>query len=260
MYRYKAVGGTKVDNVAPDRCEFYSIVQDHFIGNAPPRPHPDVLESHRSTVSSFLNRAHGIIAQILSILDAGLGLQRGTLESLVSQERPSGTLLRAIRYAPQPLADRRTSLLKHTDIGAITFLCSAIGGLQILTPGSDPADEAAWKYVRPEPNCAIINLGDALVEWSGGILRSNMHRVTFPPGAQADVPKRSLAYLVRGNHKVSMKRLKSEKIPSAAEDGEVDMDASCEEWELSKNKALMAGTDCAKSRGGRDLGSRARFH
>ena len=58
-----------------------------------------------------------------------------------------------------------------------------------------------------------------------------------------------------------MKRLKSDKIPSAAEDGEVDMDVSCEEWELSKNKALKEGTDCAKSRGGRDLvGPRAKFH
>ena len=179
---------------------------------------------------------------------------------MVSQERPSGTLLRAIRYAPQPAADRRTSLLKHTDIGAITLLCSAVGGLQILTPGREPADEAAWKYVRPEPNCAIVNLGDSLVQWSGGILRSNMHRVTYAPGAQAEVSRHSLAYLVRGNHKVSMKRLKSEKIPSAAEDGEADMDLLCEEWELSKNKALRAGTDCAKSRGGRDLGSWARFY
>lgn len=158
-----------------------------------------------------------------------------------------------IRYPAQPLADRRQSLLNHTDIGAITFLCSAVGGLQILTPGSDPADEAAWRYVRPEPNCAIINLGDALVEWSGGILRSNMHRVTYPPGAQADYTRHSVAYLVRGNHSVSMKRLRSDKIPSAAEDGETDLDVSCEEWGLNKNRALEAGTDCARSRGGREL-------
>ena len=191
------------------------------------------------------------------MLDTGLGLQRGTLASLVSQQRPSGTLLRMIRYATQPLADRRSSLQKHTDIGAITFLCSAVGGLQILTPGSDPADEAAWRYVRPEPNCAIINLGDALVEWSGGILRSNMHRVTYPPGAQADYARHSLAYLVRGNNSVSMNRLRSDKIPSAAEDGEVELDVSCDEWGLNKNRALAAGADCARSRGGRDLvGSR----
>ena len=57
-----------------------------------------------------------------------------------------------------------------------------------------------------------------------------------------------------------MRRLRSEKIPSAAEDGEVDMDVSCVEWELSKNKALAAGTDCARSRGGRELGCRAKVY
>lgn len=245
----------KTDNGALDRCEFYAIVQDHIIGNTSSPPHPNVIESHRSTLSSFLIHAHSIISRILSILDTGLGLRRGTLASLVSQERPSGTLLRMIRYAPQPPSDRRTSLLKHTDIGAITVLCSILGGLQILTPGSDPSDEAAWRYVRPEPNCAIINIGDALVEWSGGILRSNMHRVTYAPGAQGDYPRHSVAYLVRGNKSVSMKRLQSERIPSAAEHGEVDMDVSCEDWEVIKNKALTTGADCARSRGGRDLGS-----
>ena len=122
-----------------------------------------------------------------------------------------------------------------------------------MTPGSDPNDEAAWQYIRPAPNCAIINIGDALVEWSSGIMRSNMHRVTYAPGAQADYARYSIAYLVRGNKSVSMKRLQSEKIPSAEEDGDVDMDVSCGEWELNKSKALAAGADCARSRGGRDL-------
>ncbi|KAF6218658.1 hypothetical protein HO133_006009 [Letharia lupina] len=250
---WKDIGIMKTDTGAPDRCEFYALAQDDIIGNMSSLPHPDAIESHRSTIESFLRHAHSILTQILSILDAGLGLQRGTLASLVSQERSSGTLVRMIRYPPQPLSNRRTSLLRHTDMGAITFLCSIVGGLQILTPGSDPTDEAAWRYIRPAPNCAIINIGDALVEWSGGILRSNMHRVTYAPGAQADFPRHSIAYLVRGNKSVSMKRLQSERIPSAAEDGEVEMDVSCEEWELNKNKALTAGADCARSRGGRDL-------
>ena len=51
-----------------------------------------------------------------------------------------------------------------------------------------------------------------------------------------------------------MKRLRSDRIRSAAEDGEVEMDVSCVDWELSKNKALFAGADCARSRGGRGLG------
>ena len=243
----------KTKNGTPDRCEFYAIVQDDILSKTSPPPRPDPIESQSSTLSSFLRHAHIIIARILSALDEGLGLQRGTLASLVNQERTSGTILRMIKYAPQPLSDRRTSLLQHTDLGAITFLCSALGGLQVLTPGSDPEDETAWRYVRPAPNCAIINIGDALVEWSGGILRSNMHRVTYAPGPQGDYTRYSVAYLVRGNKSVSMKRLQSERIPSAAEDGEVDLEVLCEDWETKKSKALTAGADCARSRGGRDF-------
>ncbi|CAD6564679.1 MAG: hypothetical protein ASARMPREDX12_002410 [Alectoria sarmentosa] len=249
---WKDVGIMKTDSGAPDRCEFYALAQDDILGITS-LPHPDAIQSHRSAISSFLRHAHSIITRILSILDTGLGLQCGTLASLVSQERTSATLLRLIRYAPQPLLDRRTSLLRHTDLGAITFLCSVLGGLQILTPGSDPTDETAWRYIRPEPNCAIINIGDALVEWSGGILRSNMHRVTYAPGAQADCTRHSIAYLVRGNNDVSMKRLQSEKIPSAAADGDVEMDVLCGDWQINKSRALTAGADCARSRGGRDL-------
>lgn len=50
-----------------------------------------------------------------------------------------------------------------------------------------------------------------------------------------------------------MKQLQSEKIPSAAEDGNVDMDVSCGDWEVNKSKVFTAGADCAGSRGGRDL-------
>ena len=155
----------KTDSGAPDRCEFYTLVQDDIIGKIPSLPHPEAIESHRSTISSFIRHSQRIVTQILSILDTGLGLQRGTLASLVSPERASGTSLRMIRYPPQPLSDRRPSLLRHTDIGAITFLCSILGGLQILPPGGAPNDESAWRYVRPDPNCAIINIGDTLVEW-----------------------------------------------------------------------------------------------
>ena len=50
-----------------------------------------------------------------------------------------------------------------------------------------------------------------------------------------------------------MKRLQSEKILSAAEDGDVEMDVSYGNWELNKSKALPEGVDCARSRGGREL-------
>ena len=70
-----------------------------------------------------------------------------------------------------------------------SFLHNRLGGLQVLPPGSDK-----WLYVKvtgahphiahtltsfaqPLPGHGICNVGDALNIFSGGILRSNIHRV-----------------------------------------------------------------------------------
>ena len=225
----------------PDRCEFYAISQDEMLGNTASNAHPQPIESRRAEIASFVKKVHAIIALILSVLETHLGLDQGTLAALMRTDSPSGTRLRFIRYDPQPEGDRRTSLLNHTDIGTATFLCTVLGGLQVLPPEGDPANEADWRYIRPQPNCAVINIGDTLVEWSGGILRSSIHRVTYPPGAQAKCTRYSVAYLVRANKTANMKRLKSDKIPSVEEDGEPDLDVSCQEWELRKSQALTAG-------------------
>ena len=237
----------------PDRCEFYALSQDEMLGNTALNPHPQPIKSRRSRIGSLMKKIHSIISLILSVLDTHLGLENGTLVSHLRTDSPSGTLLRLIRYSPQPAGDRRTSLLGHTDLGAITFLCTALGGLQVLPPQGDPANDAEWRYLKPQPNCAIINIGDTLVEWSGGILRSSMHRVTYAPGKQATCTRYSMAYLLRANKTANMKRLESDRIPSAEEDGEVDLDLSCQEWELKKTRALTAGADCARSSGGRRM-------
>ena len=41
-----------------------------------------------------------------------------------------------------------------------------------MTPGSD-----TWKYVQPLPGHAICNIGDSLSIFSGGLLKSSLHRV-----------------------------------------------------------------------------------
>jgi hypothetical protein len=126
--------------------------------------------------------------------------------------------------------------------------------LRVLTDPIGRANkEENWQYVKPVPNNVIINLGDAMVEWTGQLLRSNEHRVTFAPGNQAEHPRYSIAYLVRPEKTISMKRLVGGYIPSAAEDGQEEVLMSAEEWEMKKAMALKNGADCAKSKGGRDF-------
>ena len=80
-----------------------------------------------------------------------------------------------------------------------------LGGLQVLPPGS-----SEWMYVRPLPGHAICNVGDALTLFSGGVLRSNLHRVVPPPGAQAAHARWSLVYFTRPANDVRLRALVDE--------------------------------------------------
>jgi isopenicillin N synthase-like dioxygenase len=78
-----------------------------------------------------------------------------------------------------------------------------------------------------------------MVEWSGGVLRSNLHRVYFAPGEQAVHERYSLAYAIRPEGVVSMKRLamKGRAVPDLEEDEE-DLDCSANEW-LEKGSCYL---------------------
>ena len=236
----------------PDRCEFFNVGQDDIRGKILRRANPKPVQDNREVFSSFLQNASPILFLIFGIIETQLGLDKGTIAALHREDQPSNTVVRLIRYPPQLPQDEGSSLLSHTDYGTITMLCNVLGGLQILPSGASNED-GNWQYVKPKPNCVIINLGDALVEWTGDILRSNEHRVVAAPGEQAEHTRFSVAYLMRPERKVSMKRLVGGYIPTAAEDGKEEMLLSAEEWEMKKAMALKAGADCARSKGGREL-------
>jgi isopenicillin N synthase-like dioxygenase len=253
LHRYSKQGNTKTEAGLPDRFESYSVSQDDMLGNTAPGPNPDPIERNREAIKSYILKANDISVRILNQLDEHLQLPRGSMAKLQRLGGQSGSALRMLRYPPQPEGDRRTAFLGHTDIGTVTVLFNVLGGLQILPPGLE-AKEENWQYVRPEPNCAIINLGDAMVEWSGGILRSNLHRVFFAPGAQAEHERYSLAYAIRPEGVVSMKRLAIEgSLIPEAEEGEESLDCSASEWLARKGASIRAGKEMARSRGGRAI-------
>jgi hypothetical protein len=136
-------------------------------------------------------------------------------------------------------------------LGAITILFKVLEALQILPPGLE-AKEEKWRYVRPEPGCAIINLSDAMVESSGGVLRSNFHRVYFAPGDQAVHGRYSLTNAIMPEGIISMKRLamKGSAVPDLEEGGE-DLECSANEWLtrkglLSERAKTMLGADAGE--------------
>ncbi|PVH70561.1 Clavaminate synthase-like protein [Cadophora sp. DSE1049] len=224
-YGYKGLGLNAVDSHGNlDRNEFYNA--NDIFELSDPWPAPNVLNSRRPLLKSFISSAYGIVTLVLTLLNNHLHLPPNTLQDLHRLEGHSGDIIRFIRSPPQPVDDRRTSLAEHTDFGSVTVLFNRLGGLQVLPPGRD----AQWCYVQPLPNHAIINLGDAMVKFTNSLLRSNIHRVTAPPGEQADYTRFSLVYFSRPNDDVMLKRLEGSDIIPPLEKDEVEEQISSKDW------------------------------
>lgn len=226
-FGYKGFGANVVDRQGNmDRNEYYNASKDHILGHGTQWPQPKVLDANQELMKHFVQSSHAIVLLVLELLNDYLDQPAGTLQSMHRLEGLSGDHIRFIKTPPQPVDDRRTALGEHSDFGSVTVLFNRLGGLQILPPGKD----AQWCYVKPLPGHAIINLGDSMVKFTNGLLRSNIHRVHSPPGAQADFTRYSLVYFNRPEHDVILRRLDgSDKIPPLGEN-EVEDKVKAGDW------------------------------
>jgi len=143
------------------------------------------------------------------------------------------------------------SLGEHTDFGSVTVLFNRLGGLQILPPGSEE-----WQYVKPLRGHAVVNLGDAMVKFTAGVLRSNIHRVVNPPGEQASHTRMSLVYFARPEDEVKLKVLEGSQVIDAKSKElngggvlQEEEDVTAKEWILRRAMGRRAGGDWKASEG-----------
>ncbi|KAI2723554.1 hypothetical protein CBS147318_485 [Penicillium roqueforti] len=256
-FGYKAQGAMVVDKQGnPDRNEFYNVSKDDILGVSDPLPAPETLHKSRARLESFMQGSHAIVTLILDILNDKLALPKNTLSNMHRLRTVSGDQVRFIKAPPQPLDDRRTALGQHTDFGSVTVLFNRLGGLQVLPPGAD----AEWVYVRPLPGHAIVNLGDAMVKFTNGLFRSNIHRVVAPPGLQAESTRYSLVYFARPEDSVMLRRLEeSDRIP-VMEDGQTEEVINSKDWiirrALGRRVDRVDDLDYEKSAGTEQLSRR----
>ncbi|KAG8162525.1 hypothetical protein KVR01_008290 [Diaporthe batatas] len=244
---FKPRGGAKTETDEPDRFEWLNLGQDSLMGASAQQPVPPLVQSHLALFTSFLKHGQSIVATISSTIATQLGLPPDTFASLQDPSKPSGTVIRLIKaFASPDPTDLRTSMIHHTDFGTITLLANVLGGLQILAPGKSPGDDSGWLWVRPRPGFLVVNLGDAMVQWTGGLLRSNVHRIRYAPGAQRFHDRFSLALLVRPERNASMRRLIGEE-----QEDEEEKALTAWEWEVKKTMSYTRGEAVAESKGGK---------
>ncbi|KAK0218519.1 hypothetical protein EDD85DRAFT_961539 [Armillaria nabsnona] len=175
-------GSTVVDaSGQQDTIEYINISKDDALAypNVIHCTYPSTVnERMESTITLIITKSVQVNNTILEILNDKLGLQKGTLMNLHPKDEYSG------------------------NFGSLSFLHNRLGGLQVLPPGYKE-----WQYVKPIPGHAICNIGDALSLFSGGILRSNLHRVLPPPGPQSHLDRYSLVFFTRPGNSVVLRAL-----------------------------------------------------
>ncbi|KAG6829272.1 hypothetical protein H0H92_005092 [Tricholoma furcatifolium] len=222
-FGYKAAGANAVDASGRlDTVEFINVAKDDALAwpEQARRAYPSVVNEHmESAISPFVRKSLEINNALLDVLNDRLGLPPGTLLAKHPLDEFSGSEARVIRNPPVSLdsADpKRLAIGSHTDFGSLSFLHNRLGGLQVLPPGVED-----WQYVKPLPGHAICNLGDAMALFSGGILRSNLHRVVWgynslsprikpPPGDQKAFERWSLVFFTRPGNSVPLRALVEE--------------------------------------------------
>lgn len=221
-----------------------------------PLPQPDIIQNNKSKLKSFVSNSRAIVTLVLDLLNEHLRLPPSTLANMHRVDHHSGDQIRMTRSPPQPVTGEVPRLAGHTDFGSVTVLFNRLGGLQVLPPGQD----AEWKWVKPLPGHCIINLGDSLVKFTNGLLRSNIHRVISSPGAQAESTRYSLVYFSRPEDDVLLKRLQGSTVIPPLPEGVVEEDVNSKDWiirrALANRTNLHDKVDMEKAKGTEQISRR----
>lgn len=253
---------TKTDSTGTsDTAEFWNIGKDDMLetpGSIRVK-YPSRMESPETKCAfgDFQASCHRVGLEIMSIIAECLDLPPDAFTNKHRINKPSDDHVRITRAPPRASPDMsEIQTPGHTDFGLITILFNWLGGLQIWSEpsrgnfhqvfdGAQPQENgrvAEWLWVKPKPGCAIVDLGDAAVKFTGGLLCSARHRVVPPPGEQGMFPRYSVVYFVRPEDDAVLKRLEGGMVPKA-EVGHEEPEFTMREWIQKQYLQLREGKE-----------------
>ena len=197
---YEAMQSQKLERgTTPDMKEgFYCGKEGHvftgikFGDNQWPSSDP----IYQTVFMEYYNAVYALSSQLFSILAQSLKLPADFFEDFLDREV---SLARFLHYPPTPPVTTARGVGAHTDFGAMTLLWQdLVGGLQILHPRT-----GTWIDVVPIPGAYVVNLGDMMQLWTGGMYRSTMHRVMNTSGRE----RYSIAFFNEGRLDYRVKRI-----------------------------------------------------
>ncbi|CAO3599584.1 unnamed protein product [Absidia cylindrospora] len=186
---------------------------------------PGCFEKHKPDLKSFAEQCHGLAEKIMKAFAIGLEIPEefGGSSFFTQRHRydsKSGETFRLLKYPRRHGQDEEELIGAggHTDYGTITLLFQKdVGGLQVAPRGN----HQEWIDAPLIKNAILVNIGDLLQFWTGGLFKSTMHRVTFCPDHRL-LDRYSIAYFFQPEDDTLIERLPSSKVAgddSTGDDG-----------------------------------------
>ncbi|KAI1390971.1 2OG-Fe(II) oxygenase superfamily protein [Hypoxylon trugodes] len=209
-----------------------------FANGKATQPIPQSIEPYQEQLSAFREACHELCRKLLLLFGIGLGVNPPSFFTTAhSPTAPSGSILRFLYYPPPSSTpdaspdDVRAGA--HSDYGSVTLLFRLRGqaGLEILNPTTSTSTSESWSPVPVSPPGTstdpsppiLVNIGDLLSYWTGGLLRSTVHRVAFSPdpnmiapGETATEPRYSVVYFCHPANDTPLAPVPSERVKAAA--------------------------------------------
>lgn len=130
------------------------------------------MDQFRQPISDYYEQTSELGKTIWQILLQGLGYSTNLMESFT--KRPI-IMMKMIRYPPTSATlPGQFGVGAHSDFGGVTLLLQQPDreGLEVW---HDETEQ--WLPVPSIENVLVINCGDMIQKWSGGVYRSAKHRV-----------------------------------------------------------------------------------
>ncbi|KAI8363939.1 hypothetical protein BD560DRAFT_403957 [Blakeslea trispora] len=193
----------------------------NFIEGKPFEPLPEPFQLHVDFLSEFSKSCHTTALAILEAFAIALEIPEDKGGRLFFEPKHtyegSGEILRFLKYPCGGQAEYKDPIRAgaHSDYGSITLLFQKdVPGLEVQ------ASRESWISAPLVPGAIIVNVGDQMELWTGGLFKSTKHRVTFLPEHQ-HLDRYSIPFFVHPNDDTPLEPLPSKYVTAQPSNGQV---------------------------------------
>lgn len=201
-----------------DKKETFDIGKENEPGLYTPWPEELPEAVFKDKLLTYFAAFDQLQLRLLRLIALGLGLDDDE-DFFVTRCNEQHCNLRLLHY-PELFLDQEGASssadgilirgARHTDFGTLTLLVQdSVGGLRVEN------QDGQWLNVQPIENSIVVNVGDMLQRWTGGVLRATPHQVVqpFAPNdrdamQRKSIPERySIAFFCNANKNVMLETL-----------------------------------------------------